>query len=358
MSMRIKQKLLRLLPAYRMGNTIRQENEIAQQELSTRLNQLDYKMEYLFWLSQQRDGESMAETKQRVFLSMPKAEGTSGLIQQMNHKILKRMKQVCDENGIPFYLVFGTQMGAVRNRGFIPWDDDVDVAMMRADAERLIRLLQTDPEIRADHCYSVMFEKFIKVKFRDSEKFFVDVFFMDEFQADEFNVEERYREILRAHWEYVGEMKRYFAETGARISDYTIPKPDAALDARMEAKYAELASGLEYYGKGNYISFSIDDSCLKTNTWYVYPKDELLKPVPVMFDGVEYNTFSNYDQFLRNIYGDYWKLPRNLLGGHTEFSELTSEDFRVMAAYGILMPEEAEQWIASSSKMQSFHFEF
>ena len=69
--MGIKQKLLRLLPAYRMGNAIRHENAAGQKELKARLNQLDYKMEYLFWLSQQREGESMDEAKRRVFAGLP-----------------------------------------------------------------------------------------------------------------------------------------------------------------------------------------------------------------------------------------------------------------------------------------------
>ncbi|MBR0160224.1 MAG: LicD family protein [Oscillospiraceae bacterium] len=348
----------RLIPSYRIGNTIRLENKSDQQELKQRLDQLDYKMEYLFWLSQKHQEETMAETKRRVFLSMPEAEGKSRLVQQMNHKILKHMKQVCDENGLRIFLAFGSLLGAVRNQGFIPWDDDIDVAMLRLDCERLMTLLQNDPVLRADNCYSIMYEKFIKVKFRDLDKFFVDIFVMDEFSADDSNLEERYKEIRAAHWEYAAEMKRYFAETGERIEDYAVPKPNAALNARMEAKFKALSERLGYYGKGNYLGFGIDDNCLMTNTWYSYPKDELLKPAQVRFDGEIYETFGNYPQWLTNAYGDYWNLPKNIMTGHSEFAELEAEDYRAMATHGVLTAQEAESWISNGNKFQAKEVSF
>lgn len=356
--MGFKQKLLRLFPAYRMGNAIRRENEAAQQQLKTRLDQLDYKMEYLFWLSQQSADETVAETKQRVFLSMPAAQGESRLVQQMNHQILKRMKQVCDANGLKLFLVFGSLLGAVRNQGFIPWDDDLDVAMLRPDCEKLMALLENDPEIRADSCYSIMYEKFVKVKFRDSDKFFADIFVMDEFEADESNLEERCRAISAAHGEYVAEMKRWFSETGEPIRDYAMPKPNAALHAHMEAKRNALSESLGWYGKGNYLTFGIDDNCQMTNTWYTYPKEELLRSAQVRFDGEIYETFGNYPHWLQNAYGDYWNLPRNLMGGHAELAELAPEDFRAMAKHGVLTKEEAESLIANGSMHQAQAFSF
>lgn len=355
---KLKKFFLRLIPSYRIGNAIRRENEAAQLQLKQRLDQLDNKMEYLFWLSQKCPDETMAETKKRVFRSMPPADGESRLVQQMNHRIMKRMKQVCDEQGIRFYLTFGTLLGAVRNQGFIPWDDDLDVAMLRSECERLAEALKNDPEIYMENCYSVMIQKFVKVKFRDSDRFFVDIFVMDEFEADGSSLEARYRGILEANRSYVAEMKRWFRESGARITDYAIPKPDEALDARMEETYAALVKKLGYYGKGNYVCFSIDGSCYISYTWYVYPKNELLEPVKVMFDGAEYDIFANYDQWLRNAYGDYWNLPHNIVFKHSEFKDLSEEDFRTMAAHGVLTAEEAEYWIANGNKFQSEAFEF
>lgn len=52
--------------------------------------------------------------------------------------ILRKIKEICTEQNIGYFLFCGTLIGAVRHHGFIPWDDDVDVAMLRDDYERFI----------------------------------------------------------------------------------------------------------------------------------------------------------------------------------------------------------------------------
>ena len=53
-------------------------------------------------------------------------------------EILKKVAAFCDENGLRYFIYYGTYLGAIRHKGFIPWDDDIDICMPRADYEKFM----------------------------------------------------------------------------------------------------------------------------------------------------------------------------------------------------------------------------
>ena len=66
-------------------------------------------------------------------------------------EIAKEIKRVCEENDIRYFLYRGTFLGAVRHRGFIPWDDDMDFAMLREDYEKFCRI--APEKLGKDYCF-------------------------------------------------------------------------------------------------------------------------------------------------------------------------------------------------------------
>ena len=69
------------------------------------------------------------------------AEGTSlRRHQQKMLEMLRFIDDLCRKNGIPYFLSGGTLLGAVRHKGFIPWDDDLDIALLKKDHKKLHRL--------------------------------------------------------------------------------------------------------------------------------------------------------------------------------------------------------------------------
>ena len=60
-------------------------------------------------------------------------------VKQIELNLLKEITSFCDENNLKYTLDSGTLIGALRHKGFIPWDDDVDVCMPREDYDRFIR---------------------------------------------------------------------------------------------------------------------------------------------------------------------------------------------------------------------------
>lgn len=77
-------------------------------------------------------------------------EHTLSRLQEAEFDILKTFIKICEENNLRYYLCYGSMIGAVRHQGFIPWDDDVDVAMPRPDYERFSQIAD---KVLPDHLY-------------------------------------------------------------------------------------------------------------------------------------------------------------------------------------------------------------
>ena len=66
-------------------------------------------------------------------------------IREIQNQILKKFDQYCTIKGYQYCLWAGTLLGAIRHKGHIPWDDDVDIAMPRSDYERLLSDFKNNP---------------------------------------------------------------------------------------------------------------------------------------------------------------------------------------------------------------------
>ena len=66
------------------------------------------------------------------------------LLHQVDLDIVKELVAICEKHGLSYYMLGGTMLGAVRHRGFIPWDDDVDIGIPRDDYEKFLMVAQKE----------------------------------------------------------------------------------------------------------------------------------------------------------------------------------------------------------------------
>ncbi len=85
--------------------------------------------------------QSMAKMREQNELSLEE-------VQRESMRMLSVIDRVCVTNGIRYSLGYGSLIGAVRHKGFIPWDDDVDLIMTRPEYEKFVRLVNNDGVMR------------------------------------------------------------------------------------------------------------------------------------------------------------------------------------------------------------------
>ena len=332
--MSIRNYIKRYLPSYRMENRLNEKLDSIKRDI----RELDHKQEYLYWLSQMQPGETMQQTKERMFLRMPKATGRLRNIQIAENYILQRVKDICDANELPFFLIGGTLMGAVRHKGFIPWDNDIDVGMIRKDFLKLKSILEQDEELRLDYCYNYAAGlKVPKVKFRNFDAIFVDVFIFDYVDVGEDKPEQIWmesREYNRKYSEKLRELAKPYAG-----GQYLRPMENEELDKALVVVEAEMEHSFGRSGRGEWFFEALDSPYWARDPRGIMSAREHfpLQKDAVEFEGRMYDAWSNYDRALERMYGDIWQLPFSIGEPHTtEFDDGLEETFAYLRQKGVL----------------------
>ena len=142
----MKTILFHISPTYRQGKIIEWRVDSMRAMVKNELTLLDKKYQMLFWYLFNNQNETIEESKMRFFQMIPKATGKLRDQQMKGAKMLERLQQICLENKIVFWLEGGTLLGAIRHKGFIPWDDDIDINMWEDDLERFKEIIKNSQE--------------------------------------------------------------------------------------------------------------------------------------------------------------------------------------------------------------------
>ena len=236
--------------------------------------------------------------------------------------ILKDFADFCDRNDLKYVLCCGTLLGAVRHKGMIPWDDDIDVSMPRNDYERLNELLKEDtikpyynPESLAignsPFPFLKLFDSRYEVVGAESElnkNIWIDVFPVDGFPDNYVNDYSAFSAKIFNYCRLLAKSCKPVKFYG--LSKFGLKQTVSVLISHFHSSY--------YYGN------KLDEkSKLHTMTECEYSASicwngvrGFLKSsryfedrVKVEFEGNEYYAPNDWDEYLTKFYGDYMKIP-------------------------------------------------
>ena len=332
--MRLRDKIKKYLPSYRTEARMMEKLDALRKDL----REMDKKNEYLFMLSQMQPGETLQDVRKRVHLQLPKATGRLRNIQIAENYILQRVKDICDANDLQFFLIGGTLMGAVRHKGFIPWDNDIDIGMMRPDFLKLKALLENDDELCLDYCYNYEVGlKVPKIKLRASKVIFIDAFIFDQIDVGEESPDAVWEETKRINSQYSAKLRElaqpYAAESSCR------PMENPEIDREILKFEAEMEKAFGRFGKGEWFCETLDSPYWSRDPRgivRVADRFPLIKDA-VEFEGKMYDAWRNYEDAMTHFFGDFWSLPFSVSEPHTtEFDEGLEEAFSYLRQKGVL----------------------
>lgn len=246
-------------------------------------------------------------------LSVYNPEGSELRILQLKmFDILVSVTDICNKHNIPYWISGGTLLGAKRHGGFIPWDDDIDIELMRRDYKKLLKIL---PGELPDSLYlQTPKEKSYRLLFSKVRDRFSIVYSEEEDMAcykekgifiDIFSEERSYRWLKNSVDFFYGRafrrLKRgrpfhsakYFYEYSISLLLYPIGVV-SMWAARAICSVTKPDNILHSYGIGNSTNH---------NAQYMFPLNK------IEFEGKSFSAPKDVDKYLTKQYGDYMNIP-------------------------------------------------
>lgn len=239
-------------------------------------------------------------------------------------KILKHIDSVCKKLNIQYWATFGTLIGAVRHQGFIPWDDDLDIAMKRDDYQKFIEYCINNKEdlfpYYIDHFTINKLCPFYIARFCDSRYkltfdyakdytsgFFVDIYPYDGIGDDLDYWKSIWKRILfvkRLEGLSIGDRYKKSKNTRTCIVNYFISRI-----GKLKGRNYWLYKLDSIERKYKWEESSLVGIPVWTERPYQIEKEWFSKTIYLPFEDFQLPVPVGYDELLKVIYGDYMVLP-------------------------------------------------
>lgn len=249
-------------------------------------------------------------------------------VQMASLEVLKVIAEICEKENIAYFFYGGTLIGAIRHKGFIPWDDDIDISMPRPDYERFCKYCEEHKEelkpfrmLNLDTCegYPFMIGRMSDDRYMldvvNEKPFglgvFVDIYPLDGLGND-FDAAYKQMSKLRKYPRLMYLSTRKYYHFGITKGwKKRIMKIGAFVYAKLMGKnyfVKKINSMVDFnsYENSRYVGCAVWGAGDKV---YVFDKEKMGKLGWVDFEGAKYRSYEGWDYLLKEWFGDYMQLP-------------------------------------------------
>ncbi len=242
-------------------------------------------------------------------------------IQLMVLKIALDFDKICRKHGLRYYLAGGTILGGIRHKGFIPWDDDMDITMPRPDYEKFLKIAKTElpDEYVMDQDCKPFFHN--RIEYKDSAfdtywrkgGIFLDILALEGCPDDE--------KLRLQHEKKCKFWRTAMLEQARRMPVFTFKK------ATTRVYFRRLICKLtpRWFIKKMWHKWATKYDCNETSTWvclpasiYTYEQERFPveywgEGVMMEFEGYQFPTMNHWEDYLICHFGNYMKMPPETL---------------------------------------------
>lgn len=246
---------------------------------------------------------------------------SNAVLQKYELSVLKVVDSFCRDNDIRYSLFYGTLLGAVRHKGFIPWDDDIDIVMPRPDYDRFIRIFndkrfvlkayEIDPEWPFGFAKCMDMRLLVDEHLRGCEPFgsYIDIFPIDGLPDDKKTISRIYKKIYR-RW-MILELGRWPMRKKGEINPFKATARFLGTNVFFSLRNVVMKRLISDSKKYDYDSSRfVGVQCLGTygeKNCLERKKLGIIKDIE--FEKETFCAFEGQDYYLKHIYGNYMILP-------------------------------------------------
>lgn len=250
---------------------------------------------------------------------------TSEECHKLYYEAVSYFDHFCKTHSIAYFGMWGTLLGAIRDGGIIPWDDDVDVAMSKADMDRFLSLAS---EFNNEK-YEIIFYKNSKKQYTNIPRVVINhLFYSSHYEARKYDrrmavdifpfypipdspslVDSTFQKLkknqylLALKFPYFGSKNGFYAFAHKLFSIFDF----FPTEARLHSDFNRIA--MSYMDSGSSFVFFPDTAYVGRN--YIYPVDWFKNLSDTPFGPVSIQIPAASEKILSKTYGDSWRVPKN-----------------------------------------------